>query len=104
MTTDADMVGLRDEMAEVRQAVTVLAEAIHTNTELLRRVYEAATAEPEPSELGQTLKDILKALNDQGAAMADQMETLEDLPRDIERAVARGLRRAVGAPESGSDG
>jgi ABC-type transporter Mla subunit MlaD len=72
-----EVAGLRSDMRALTQGLGLMLDAQATHTAMLRQLLEAATADPGPSPIAETLQEILSVLT------ASQ-ETLESLATDAE--------------------
>lgn len=90
----------RDVLASIdalTQGLALLREGLDTQTEMLKLILEAATREPEPSPLAKKLDGLIKSMNAQTEVLVRFGETVNNVGPEIERAVIRGINRAVGS-------
>ena len=103
---DAELRGefkaVRDSIDALTQGLTLLAEGQRTQTDLLNVMMEAITTPPPPSRMTETLERIFATLDTQTEALVRLTGILGDVNEGVERAVMRGLHRAVG--NRGADG
>jgi hypothetical protein len=97
---DAELRGefkaVRDSIDALTQGLVLLAEGQQTQTELMNMMMEAITTPPPPSRMTETLERIFATLDAQTEALARMAQILGNVNEGVERAVMRGLHRAVG--------
>jgi hypothetical protein len=100
MTDDelrAEFAGIRTSIDALTQGLTLMVETQETQTEMLARLLEAATQEPEEEgSLARTLERIFATLNTQTERLLSIGGMIDTIGPSVERAVIRGVHRAVG--------
>jgi hypothetical protein len=87
---------VRDSIDALTQGLTLLAEGQRAQTDLMTVMMEAITAPPPPSEMAATLERIFATLDTQTETLVRMAQVLGTMAEGMERAVMRGLHRAVG--------
>jgi ABC-type transporter Mla subunit MlaD len=86
-----EIAGLRTEMRALTQGLRLMLETQATHTEMLREILAAATLEPAPSPLAETLQQIFAELEATHAALAGLSEHIEKMPERIGEEIAAAL-------------
>lgn len=89
--------GIRNSIDALTQGLVLLREGLDTQTEMLKLILDAATREPEPSPLTEKLEKMIKTMNAQTEVLVRFGETVNNVGPEIERAVIRGVNRAISA-------
>ena len=87
---------LATEVAGLRQSLALMLEAQETQSEMLRRLLEAAAAPGGPeNELSDKLAQLAAILQRQTGTLEAIRSMLMRLPQDVGQTVAQGVREAL---------